>query len=60
MNNERVNELLRKGEGLTIEFKRCAGRIEHDVFCWGLVYGIFTSMPKHNGSNRKGRWVVLV
>ena len=29
---ERIKELLRKGEGLTIEFKRCAGKVEHDVF----------------------------
>lgn len=32
MTNGRLGELLRKGEGLTIEFKRCAGRVEHDVF----------------------------
>ena len=32
MTQERVKELLRNGEGLTIEFKRCAGRVEHDVF----------------------------
>ena len=28
----RVAELLRNGEGLSVEFKRCSGRIEHDVF----------------------------
>ena len=28
----RVAELLRNGEGLSGEFKRCSGRIEHDVF----------------------------
>ena len=27
----RVAELLRNGEGLSVEFKRCSGRIEHDV-----------------------------
>ena len=26
------SELLRNGEGLSVEFKRCSGRIEHDVF----------------------------
>lgn len=29
---ERIKELLRKGEGLTIEFKLCSGKVEHDVF----------------------------
>jgi len=29
---ERVSELLRNGEGLGVEFKRCSGAIEHDVF----------------------------
>lgn len=28
----RVVELLRNGEGLSVEFKRCSGRVEHDVF----------------------------
>ena len=28
----RVAELLRNGEGLSVELKRCSGRIEHDVF----------------------------
>ena len=28
----RVANLLRNGEGLSVEFKRCSGRIEHDVF----------------------------
>ena len=28
----RVAELLRNGEGLSVGFKRCSGRIEHDVF----------------------------
>ena len=32
MTQERIKDLLRKGEGLAIEFKRCAGKIEHDVF----------------------------
>ena len=34
MNNAKtkVDELLRNGEGLSVEFKRCSGRIEHDVF----------------------------
>ena len=32
INVERVQELLRNGEGLSVEFKRCSGRIEHDVF----------------------------
>ena len=32
MNNARIAELLRNGEGLPVEFKRCSGRIEHDVF----------------------------
>ena len=32
MNVERIQELLRNGEGLSVEFKRCSGRIEHDVF----------------------------
>lgn len=27
-----VVELLRNGEGLSVGFKRCSGRIEHDVF----------------------------
>ena len=27
-----TRELLRNGEGLSVEFKRCSGRIEHDVF----------------------------
>jgi len=29
---DRITEFLRKGEGLGIEFKRCSGEIEHDVF----------------------------
>ena len=28
----RVAELFRTGEGLSVEFKRCSGLIEHDVF----------------------------
>ena len=28
----RVAELLRNGEGLSVEFKRCSGRIGHNVF----------------------------
>ncbi len=32
MTTQRLNELLRYGEGLSIEFKRCAGGVEHDVF----------------------------
>ena len=32
MNNTRLSELLKNGEGLTAEFKRCSGCIEHDVF----------------------------
>jgi ATP-dependent DNA helicase RecG len=32
MTKTRIDELLRNGEGLTIEFKRCSGKIEHDVF----------------------------
>ena len=28
----RVANLLRNGEGLSVEFKRCSGRIEYDVF----------------------------
>ena len=28
----RVANLLRNGEGLSVGFKRCSGRIEHDVF----------------------------
>ncbi len=28
----RLDELLRNGEGLATEFKRCSGRVEHDVF----------------------------
>lgn len=32
MNNARLSELLKNGEGLTAEFKRCSGCIEHDVF----------------------------
>ena len=27
----RVAELLRNGEGLSVEFKRCSGLLEHDV-----------------------------
>ena len=27
-----TRELMRNGEGLPVEFKRCSGRIEHDVF----------------------------
>ena len=32
MTSGRISELLRNGEGLTIEFKLCSGKIEHDVF----------------------------
>lgn len=32
MNVGRIQELLCNGEGLPVEFKRCLGRIEHDVF----------------------------
>ena len=34
MNNAKtkIAELLRNGEGLSVEFKRCSGLIEHDVF----------------------------
>ena len=32
MNDARLSELLKNGEGLTAEFKRCSGCIEHDVF----------------------------
>ena len=32
MTQGRIKELLRKGEGLTIEFKLCSGKVEHDVF----------------------------
>ena len=32
MTTKRIEELLRNGEGLAVEFKRCSGRIEHDVF----------------------------
>lgn len=32
ISSTRVVELLRNGEGLSVEFKRCSGRIEHDVF----------------------------
>jgi len=28
----RVAELLRNGEGLSVEFKRCSGAVEHDAF----------------------------
>ena len=30
--SERITELLRNGEGLGVEFKRCSGKVEHDVF----------------------------
>ena len=30
--NTHIQKLLRNGEGLSVEFKRCSGRIEHDVF----------------------------
>ena len=32
MNDARLSELLKNGEVLTAEFKRCSGSIEHDVF----------------------------
>lgn len=32
MRTTHIQELLRNGEGLPVEFKRCSGRIEHDVF----------------------------
>lgn len=32
MRTTHIQELLRNGEGLSVEFKRCSGRIEHDVF----------------------------
>lgn len=32
MNNAKIAELLRNGEGLSVEFKCCSGRIGHDVF----------------------------
>ena len=32
MNNAKIAELRRNGEGLSVEFKRCSGRIGHDVF----------------------------
>ena len=32
MRTTHIKELLRNGEGLSVEFKRCSGRIEHDVF----------------------------
>ena len=34
MNNAKtkIDELFRNGEGLSVEFKRCSGRIGHDVF----------------------------
>ena len=32
ISSARVAELLRNGEGLSVEVKRCSGRIEHDVF----------------------------
>ena len=31
MNNVKIAELLRNGEGLSVEFKRCSGLVEHDV-----------------------------
>lgn len=33
MTTKRIEEqLLRNGEGLAVEFKRCSGSVEHDVF----------------------------
>ena len=32
MRTTHIQELLRNGEGLSVEFKRCSGWIEHDVF----------------------------
>lgn len=32
MTTTRLTELLRNGEGLAVEFKRCSGGVEHDVF----------------------------
>ena len=32
MKNVKIAELLRNGEGLSVEFKRCSGRIGHDGF----------------------------
>ena len=32
VNKTKIAELLRNGEGLAVEFKRCSGRIEYDVF----------------------------
>ena len=32
MTDKRIAELLKNGEGLTIEFKLCSGKVEHDVF----------------------------
>ena len=31
MNNAKIAELLRNGEGLSVEFKCCSRRIERDV-----------------------------
>lgn len=31
MTHVRIKELLRKGDGLTVEFKLCSGKVEHDV-----------------------------
>ena len=36
----RVAELLRNGEGLSVEFRRCSGRIEHDVFETACSLGV--------------------
>ena len=32
MTKERIDNLLRVGEGLTVEYKRCSGKVESDVF----------------------------
>ena len=32
MTDERIKELLRKGEGLSVEYKRCSCNVESDVF----------------------------
>ena len=53
MTCERISELLRKGEGLTIEFKRCSGKIEHDVFRIEVSLKAVRVAQGRHGKNRR-------
>ena len=63
MRTTHIKELLRNGEGLSVEFKRCSGRIEHDVFetiCaflnrfgGGLLLGVERGLQSAEGKSYK-------